>query len=565
MYKKVIGLEIDSNKLRAVELERRGAAIYLNKMASTPTPAGAVRDGELVDIDVMAKVIRKLLAQARMTARKVSISLSGKGVIIQEITLPSMPRGEMKEIIKGELERYPRLTTNNFIFDYQPLSEVTKKGFKKTRVFFVGISNRLLGSYLTCLRRAGLSVVSIDVAPLSAATSQSAALSEDEATAFVLIKDETTYITVAKRGSFRIFYSIEIGSKQLLRKMAQPGDTQPGDTQPGDAQPGDTQPGDAQPEDSQPGAKPDEPVLRELIREVERSFRFYNIEFGEGEVKRIILSFDSSILPQLDERMASCLGEEVKVEAADPLKQIGLSSQLHVEEGVKASAGTFADEEVKGNAGAFAVAIGAALRGLKKIGHRISLELLQTYIPRPGELKKRAALVIIFCLLVGLATWEMVGRQQVHYNELRSSLRDKKAQLSSLDSRLAELKSLTTRHRNLRECLKQQASYLEKLNGVSWSVVLSKVTQMIPEDVWLSLFKSTDKGKLTLEGATFSVDQVASFTKQMDQDTTFEYVNLGFVKRQRLGKAAGVKFRLESALSSKKEKDDANTKTEDEN
>lgn len=523
MVKKVAGLEITSESIRIVELEKDAKATYLKNMASIPTPAGAVKDGEIIDIDGVVDTIRKILSRALITTKRVVISLSGKGVVIQEITLPSMPYTEMKEVIKSELENYPIFKKDDFVFDYQPLSEFTEKGYKRTRVFFVGISSRFINSYLTCIQKAGLSLVSIDVAPLSMATSQYPDLKEDKATASVLIKDEKTYVTVVKKGRFCLFYNIDIGTGQLLYSGLHQENNL------------------------------NEEVLKKLVSELERSFKFYEIEFEKEKIGRVILSYDHSKLPLLDKRIASILNSEIEIKVINPLKHIKVPAEFT------------SNSMVKEGAEAYAVAVGAALKGLNIITHNLHLELLQKYIPRHEELKKKSILVAISCLLIVLITAGITGYHNAVFNELRASLKEKEIQLASLDSRLKELKDLAERHRYLRERLKRQASYLKRLNRISWSVVLSKVTQQIPEDVWLKIFNSTDRGKLTLEGGTLSVDNVADFIRGLGQEPTFENTGLGTINQERFSEGiTGVKFRLESELSVKKEKEDGSPEIENE-
>lgn len=515
MNKKALGLEIDSSKIRVVELERTGMAICLKKMASVPTPAGTLRGGEIIDADKMANAIRGLLNTAEITTKGVVISLLGKGVIVQEITLPSMPTAEMREVIKSELENYPILSNDDFIFDYQPLSEFTKEGYKKVRVFFVGISSSLLSSYFRCMQKAGLSVAALDIAPLSMATSQYLDLSEDKATASVLIKYDKTYVTVARKGRLCLFYSIDIGSGQLLESKAHPEDD------------------------------PERTALSRLISELERSFKFYEVEFKAEKIDRVLLSYDRSQHPDLDKRIISELGKEIKVEIANPFKQIKLPNQ------------TDTDKMAEIGPELFTVAIGAALKGLKRVGHNLSLELLQKYIPRPKELRKRSVVVLITCILVILITAGISGYQGSLCGRFNLSLVDKEAQLASLDTRLTRLKELAARHKDLRERLKRQAAYLERLNRVSWSALLSKVAQRIPEDVWLKIFDYKEKGKLSLEGGTFTVDKVADFIRELDQEPAIEDIDLNLIKQKKFTKTVeGLDFKLEGTLSKEKEKKD---------
>jgi len=515
MISKLVGLEITSERIRIVDIEKKGACAHLKNIASVQTPANTFADGYITDIDKVADAVRDLFVSSGITTKNVAISLSGKGVVIQEINIPNMPQSEMREVIKSELERYSVFLTDNFIFDYQPLSEVVEKGHKRVRVFFVGVSCRLLSSYFDCMQKSGLTIVSIDTAPLSMATSQYADLNKEKATALVLIKEDKTYVIVIKKGKFCLFYNIDIGTKQLFKAKLQTEEAL------------------------------DEEAASELIGELRRSFKFYEIEFTAGEVDRVILSHYNQKLSHLAKRIVSIFNKEIEIEVANPFKHIKIPDRLAAEK-----IGNESKED-------FAVCVGAALKALMGAGHNLSLELLQKYIPQKGVLKKKQALVAGSCILIFLLSTGITGYHEAMHKRISASLQEKRLELAALDSRLEGLKDLAQRHNYLRERLKRQALYLKNLNRISWSVLLAKVTQQMPEDVWLKAFKSTDSGIFGLEGGAFSVDRVADFIRRLGQEPTFKNVGLDTLDQKQFSeKATGVDFKLESNLSTPKEKKD---------
>ncbi|MFC1808440.1 pilus assembly protein PilM [Candidatus Omnitrophota bacterium] len=510
MINKVVGLEISEENIRVVELERGSRTDLLRIMAAIPTPEGAMQQGRIMDIEKISRAIRKLFSSAKISTKNVVLSLSGKGVAVQQITLPSMPKSEMKEIIRSELEKYIVLRSDGFIFDYQPLSEYNKKGYKKTRVFFTGISNHLINSYFDCIKKAGLILIGVDIAPLSIATSLYSDLKEDESTAMVFIDTKKTYITILKHGWFCLFHTIDIGTAQLAVASPRSQD-----------------------------------ALDKFASELKRSFKFFEMEFDLGKVDKVLLTFDQSKLKGIDKKVRAMLGDSIEVENANPFKRLDISK------------GSSAGEIGAKHSGDFAVCVGAALKGLNKTGHTITLENIRHYIPQPKEKLKRYAVALTAAALIILITAGITVHQNALCSTISNKLGDREIELARIDERLTSLKESANRHQYLREQLQDQARYLNNLNRVPWSSVLAEVTGELPEDAWLKKFESTDKGKMTLDGGTYSVDKVAGFIRELAKRSSFDDVGLENLEHKEFSdEVDGVEFKIDSILAAKKEKKD---------
>lgn len=507
MLRKIFGLEIGTNNIRVVELREGPKGLYLSRIGSAPTPPQALRQGEIVDIEGMANAVKQLFKSSKITAEKGVVSLSGRGIIIQQTTFPTMPASELKEVIRGELERYPILPPNNFIFDYHEIAEETKKGKRKTKVFFVGLSHKLFNSYINCLQKAGLIIEAVDIVPLSATTSLYKELSEDEETALVTVGDDMTYVTILKKGRFHLFYNIEIGANQIFSSPKESDITL------------------------------NESALSGLIRELDRSFKFYKIEFPREDIKKVLLSLDALRHPQLSKIISSALGKDIPVIIANPMKNINFNSKA------------FSQERLNEISSTFSISIGAAMRGMGMINHEISLELLQAFIPKPRELKKRIIMIAALFFMVGAATFSLVAFQNAKTKALKQKFNSVNTQVQELDSKLAELGKIRQEYTDIKNGLERQETYLNKLRQVSWSVVLLEVTRLLPDDCWLTEVRTTEEGEIDLKGNTSSLDSVANFIKNLNDNSMFESTKLDFTQRDIMGKETIVRFGVKTLIS----------------
>ena len=88
--KSVVGLDIGSSAVKAVELHSSGKGYRVAAIASEPIPPESIVDGAIVDGGAVADAIRRLFANKGFKTKEVAASLSGNAVIVKKISLPIM-------------------------------------------------------------------------------------------------------------------------------------------------------------------------------------------------------------------------------------------------------------------------------------------------------------------------------------------------------------------------------------------------------------------------------------------------------------------------------------------
>ncbi len=100
--KAVVGLDIGSSAVKAVELKAVGKAFKVAAFASEPVPPDSIVDGAIIDGTAVADAIRRLFANKAFKCKDVAASLSGNAVIVKKINLPTMTEAELAESIYWE-------------------------------------------------------------------------------------------------------------------------------------------------------------------------------------------------------------------------------------------------------------------------------------------------------------------------------------------------------------------------------------------------------------------------------------------------------------------------------
>jgi type IV pilus assembly protein PilM len=163
--KTVIGLDIGSSAVKAVELKPSGRGFRVAAFGTAPVPPDAIVDGAILDAGAVADAIRRVFAaQKRFKSKGVCASLSGNAVIVKKITLPVMTENELDESIYWEAEQYIPFDIQDVNLDYQVLDPgVGPETHGSMDVLLVAAKKDKIGDYTSVIAQAGRTPVVVDV------------------------------------------------------------------------------------------------------------------------------------------------------------------------------------------------------------------------------------------------------------------------------------------------------------------------------------------------------------------------------------------------------------------
>jgi type IV pilus assembly protein PilM len=163
--KAIVGLDIGSSAVKAVELKPAGKAFRVAAFGTQPVPADAIVDGAIIDAGAVADAIRRVFeANKAFKAKDVCASLSGNAVIVKKITLPVMTETELSESIYWEAEQYIPFDIQDVNLDYQVLDPGTGPESRGSMdVLLVAAKKEKIGDYTSVIAQAGRTPVIVDV------------------------------------------------------------------------------------------------------------------------------------------------------------------------------------------------------------------------------------------------------------------------------------------------------------------------------------------------------------------------------------------------------------------
>jgi type IV pilus assembly protein PilM len=162
--KPVVGLDIGSSAVKAVELKASGKTYKVMAVGVEPIPPDSIVDGAIIDGAAVADAIKRLFENKAFKCKEVAASLSGNAVIVKKISLPVMTEAELSESIYWEAEQYIPFDIQDVNLDYQILDPGTGPDSKGTMdVLLVAAKKEKIADYTGVIAQAGKVPVVVDV------------------------------------------------------------------------------------------------------------------------------------------------------------------------------------------------------------------------------------------------------------------------------------------------------------------------------------------------------------------------------------------------------------------
>jgi type IV pilus assembly protein PilM len=162
--KKVVGLDIGSSVVKAVQLKKVGRSLELEKFGLAEIYPGIDKKAAGVNRrEAKIDAIRQAMADAGISAKFSSSAVSGESIIVRYIQLPEMPENELKGAIRWEAEDYIPFRLEEVNLDSMILGRTDIGGSPKIDVLLVAAKKDLVGEHMDLLRGADLQPIIVDV------------------------------------------------------------------------------------------------------------------------------------------------------------------------------------------------------------------------------------------------------------------------------------------------------------------------------------------------------------------------------------------------------------------
>ena len=320
--KPVVGLDIGSNSVKAVELRPAGRSFKVVAFGSEPIPSDTIVDGAIIDAGAVADAIRRLLDVHKIKTRDVVASLSGNSVIVKKINLPSMTDADLAESIHWEAEQYIPFDIQDVNLDYQILTPAaaaeTRGGME---VLLVAAKKEKIADYTEVVRQAGRVPVVVDVDAFAVQNAYEANYDPDPSAVVVLLNAGASGVNINIVSGQQSLFTRDISmggnvyTEAVQKELSLPFESAER----------------AKRGESVDGVHPDEvrPILRSvtenLLLEIQKTFDFFKATAASERIDRVLISGGTSRVDGLADALAERFG--TPVEPFDPFRTIQIDAK----------------------------------------------------------------------------------------------------------------------------------------------------------------------------------------------------------------------------------------------
>jgi len=341
----MVGVDIGSSSVKAVELRGKGGDFQLLSLGYEGLQPDSVVDGQIMELNAVSTAIGNIFNEHKIKTTKVAAGVNGHSVIVKNIVLPQMTEDELQESFAWHAEEHIPFDISDVNLDYH----VTGSTPDAIQVLLAACKRDKVANLKQTIQLAGKqpAVIDVDAFALQNCYELNYDPQPGHIVALLNIGASTTNINILNGARSVFTRDASFGGNQytsLLQKELGLTFDQAERVKRGMPVPDDVE------------HREIEPILDTvsdiLALEIQKTMDFYRatVEDGESAVQQILVSGGGSKLKGLVEFLSKRF--EMPVEMFDPFRKIRVDSR------------GFDPEYMREIVPEMAIAVGLALRGV---------------------------------------------------------------------------------------------------------------------------------------------------------------------------------------------------------
>jgi type IV pilus assembly protein PilM len=344
--KGLVGLDIGSSSVKAVELQGKPGSLSLVNLGYEGLQPDTVVDGQIMELNDVSHVISGIFSSHQFKTDRVAAGVSGSSVIVKNIVVPQMTREELEESIDWHAEEHIPFEISDVSLDYQ----VVGSGADSLHVLMAACKRDFVANLKQAIQLAGKqpAIIDVDAFALQNCYELNYEPADDLVVALLNVGASTMNINIVKGVRSVFTRDVSVGGYQytaLLQKELGLTYEQAEAVKRGGSPPANVEAVDID------GAL--ETVSEMLALEISKTFDFFRAtaEESNAAVQKILISGGGSKLKGLPEYLSNRF--EIPVERLDPFRRIKVDERR------------FDPDYMREVVPEMAVAVGLALRGVE--------------------------------------------------------------------------------------------------------------------------------------------------------------------------------------------------------
>src|ERR1700740_784162 len=323
--KSLIGLDIGSSSVKAIELKKTKEGYELVSHGIETLAQDTVVDGAIMDAPSVAEKIFSIFDNQKIKTRNVATSVSGHSVIVKRVPLPLMTEEELFDRIQTEASQHIPFDIADVNLSYQ-LLEATEN---QMDVLLVAVKKDKILNHTNVLAQAGKTPVVVDIDAFGLRNCFEVNYEPDAGQTVALLNIGASVMNInIVRGGIPLFTrDVSVGGNQYTDALQKQLDLSFDDAE--RLKKGDTLPTVT---DEQKGQ-----ILRSvsdiLTLEIQKTFDFFRATASGENIQRIMVAGGTARVPGL----VDLLREEfaMPVEELNPFRKVLINPGKHSEDQIR--------------------------------------------------------------------------------------------------------------------------------------------------------------------------------------------------------------------------------------
>ncbi len=207
--KSIIGIEVDSREIRAVEITRSSGTYSIIGCGKTPLPEGTVEEGFIRDPDAFNIALTELVTKCGFKSTDMVVGINNENVIMRYATFPKVPEDKLRNMVLLQAQEFIPIPIQEMEIDYVIAGEgVNDEEQPVTYVMLVAARRNMIEQYINVLSASKMQVIDVDSSVLSLIRGLKAGVVGDEKFAVLNMTDDLLNFIVVKGDEVSMVRSI---------------------------------------------------------------------------------------------------------------------------------------------------------------------------------------------------------------------------------------------------------------------------------------------------------------------------------------------------------------------
>lgn len=209
--KNAIGLEVTSNEIRAVEINRSNGVFSVLACGKIPLAEGIIEEGFIRDADRFNIALTELLTNGGFKTADIVVGINNENVIMRYATFPKVSSDKLRNMVLLQAQEFIPIPVQEMEIDYVVAGDgVNDAGQDVTNVMLVAARRNMIEQYINILSASKLQVIDVDCSLLSLCRGLRKGVVGEEKYGIINITEDLLNFLVIQKDEISLVRSINI-------------------------------------------------------------------------------------------------------------------------------------------------------------------------------------------------------------------------------------------------------------------------------------------------------------------------------------------------------------------